>query len=404
MTQTSAPSTALPDAPLMSSAAGRLGIVLVVDDTEANRYAIAHMLRHAGYMVVEVDSGSAGIERARLGTDLVILDVNLPDLDGFEVARRLKADPQTAHIPVLHISAVRRETADRVHGLDAGADAYLVQPVDPKELVATTNALLRLRRAERELLGERTEATRLRHEAEAARQQAEASSRAKSEFLAVMSHELRTPLNAIAGYAEMLEMGVHGPLTEPQLDDLRRIRTAQRHLSALIDDVLDYVRLEVGRLHYAVTSVPVHETLASLEALIAPQVAARGLRYVYLPCEPSLTVQADAARLKQVVLNLITNAIKFTPRDGQIVLSCEAHEADVLVRVRDTGPGIAPDQVDLIFEPFVQSDAHRSPSNDGVGLGLSISRDLAHGMGGTLTVESEVGRGATFTLRLPRGG
>jgi PAS domain S-box-containing protein len=231
----------------------------------------------------------------------------------------------------------------------------------------------------------------------------EAASRAKSEFLAVVGHELRTPLNAIGGYAELLEMGLRGPITPAQLKDLGRIRRAQERLVGIIDDVLNFVRIETGRVEYDLTDVKVHPALLSIETMIAPQVRASELTYTYVRCDPAVTVHADREKLDQVLLNLLTNAIKFTPASGRITVTCEAGAKRVTLLVRDTGIGIAPDRLEAIFSPFVQVDKRTTPQNDGIGLGLAISRDLAVAMGGQLTAESTLGVGSTFVLTLPRG-
>jgi PAS domain S-box-containing protein len=231
----------------------------------------------------------------------------------------------------------------------------------------------------------------------------QAASRAKSEFLAIMGHELRTPLNAIGGYAELLEMGLRGAVTPAQLKDLGRIRSAQERLVGIIDDVLNFVRIETGRVQYNLADVKVHPALLSLETMIAPQVRASELTYTYVRGNPAVTVHADREKLDQVLLNLLTNAIKFTPAGGRITLSCEATAEQVILRVRDTGIGIAGDRLESIFSPFVQVDKRLTRQNNGMGLGLAISRDLALGMGGQLTAESTVGVGSTFVLALPRG-
>jgi PAS domain S-box-containing protein len=231
----------------------------------------------------------------------------------------------------------------------------------------------------------------------------EAASRAKSEFLAVMGHELRTPLNAIGGYAELLEMGLRGPVTPAQLKDLGRIRQAQEQLVGIIDDVLNFVRIETGRVQYDLRDVKVHPALLSLETMIAPQVRASELTYTYVRCDPTVTVHADREKLDQVLLNLLTNAIKFTPAGGRITVTCETRADEVMLFVRDTGIGIAADRLETIFSPFAQVDKRLTRQNNGIGLGLAISRDLALGMGGTLTADSSPGEGSTFVLTLPRG-
>ena len=235
-----------------------------------------------------------------------------------------------------------------------------------------------------------------------AREAAEAASRAKGEFLAVMSHELRTPLNAIDGYAELMELGVRGPVTDEQRVDLARIRKSQKHLLGLINGVLNYSRVEAGAVRYSVEDIPVDEALATCEALVAPQLRAKRLAYEYRECDATLAVRADGEKLQQIVLNLLTNAVKFTEPGGRVVLECRESGADVRINVSDTGRGIARDQFARVFEPFVQVDAQLTRTQEGVGLGLAISRDLARGMGGDITVESTLRAGSTFTLTLPR--
>jgi signal transduction histidine kinase/PAS domain-containing protein len=264
-----------------------------------------------------------------------------------------------------------------------------------------------------------------RAEAETARAAAEAANQAKTAFLSTMSHELRTPLNAIAGYADLLALGVRGPVTEAQRQDLERLRRANQHLSGLVADVLNFARLEAGQVEYHCEAVPLARVVADLEALVGPQLAARGLTYAVASelaggasdragdgpapgpapgASSSPVVWADAEKVRQVLLNLLANAGKFTEPGGRVTLGYEADAAAgvVRIRVRDTGRGIAPDQQARVFEPFVQVDRHRThESQQGVGLGLAISRDLARGMGGDLTVESTPGIGSTFTLTLP---
>jgi PAS domain S-box-containing protein len=237
--------------------------------------------------------------------------------------------------------------------------------------------------------------------AELARSQAEASNKAKTDFLAVMSHELRTPLNAIGGYAELIEMGLRGPVTTAQSEDLAKIKRSQRHLLGLINDIMNFARLETGHVSISLQDIVVNETLAVLDALTEPQVAAKGIAYVRARCEPGLTAWADEEKTRQILINLVSNAIKFTPRGGTITISCRADESTVTFEVRDTGRGIAPEKLEMIFEPFVQVNKQFT-RDEGVGLGLAISRDLARMMRGELTAESELESGSVFTLVLPR--
>jgi signal transduction histidine kinase len=239
-------------------------------------------------------------------------------------------------------------------------------------------------------------------EAEAARREAEGANRSKSNFLAMMSHELRTPLNAIGGYTQLLQMGVHGPLTSDQQRDLARIERSQAHLLALITDILDFARIDAGRVQFNVRDILVDDVLASVEALATPLLRGRPLLFTCVRCPTSLAVRADRDKLCQVLLNLAGNAIKYTPDGGQVSVIAEAEDRAVHVRVQDTGPGIPNDQMGRIFEPFVQGERSLNRPDEGVGLGLAISRELVAGMGGTLSVASELGRGSVFVVTLPR--
>ena len=272
-----------------------------------------------------------------------------------------------------------------VHDADARTVRWFGTNTDVTERIAAE--------AERERL--------LRREQEA-RVSAEQANRAKTQFLATMSHELRTPLNAIGGYAELLEMGLRGPVTEAQRADLQRLRRSQQHLLGLINEVLNFARLETGVVRFHLEDVSAVAAQQDVSTMVLPQTAAKGLSYRVEPCPPTLAVRADREKLRQALLNLLSNAVKFTPAPGAVRLACGADARTVRFVVYDTGIGIPADRLDDIFEPFVQVDSRLTRTAGGTGLGLAISRDLARAMGGDLTVASARDAGATFTLALPR--
>ena len=245
---------------------------------------------------------------------------------------------------------------------------------------------------------------RLYHAERAARAEADAANKAKSDFLAVMSHELRTPLNAIAGYTQLIAMGVHGPVTTAQQESLERINDAQHHLLGLINQVINLARIEAGAVVYDMRALDLQDVLRSVEALIAPQLQAKHIAAGRAGTRASMRVRADEEKLRQVLLNLLSNAAKFTDDGGRVTLEVCSDDARAVVHVHDTGRGIPPEKLETIFEPFVQVDPRLTRSEDGAGLGLAISRELARGMGGDLTARSELGVGSTFTLVLPSEG
>ena len=237
----------------------------------------------------------------------------------------------------------------------------------------------------------------------AAAAEAAQANRAKSEFLARMSHDLRTPLNAIGGYTQLMEMGVHGPVSDPQRDALGRVRRAQEHLLTIINDILSFAKLEAGQVQVVPEAVPVASLLRELAAMVEPEATGRGLALRVEPGADDVAAHADRERLMQVLLNLTSNAIKFTPRGG-IVVATEATPELVTIAVRDTGIGVPAEKLEAIFDPFMQGHGSPAERRDGVGLGLAISRELTRMMGGDVTVTSVEGEGSTFTVRLPRIG
>ncbi|MGI9090104.1 MAG: PAS domain-containing sensor histidine kinase [Gemmatimonadaceae bacterium] len=231
---------------------------------------------------------------------------------------------------------------------------------------------------------------------------AENANRGKSEFVAQMSHELRTPLNAIMGYAELIQLGVRGPVTDGQAQDLTRIQRAAKTLTMIISDILNFAKVEAGHLALDMATVDVADVVAVAGTLIEPQAAARGISFTMVPAEHSVAAHADRERLQQVILNLLTNAVKYNRPRGTVTVTCRAEGDMAAVCIADTGPGIAADKREAIFDPFVQLGRTTSSPVEGVGLGLAISRTLARAMGGDITVASTAGLGSAFTVRVPR--
>jgi signal transduction histidine kinase len=298
----------------------------------------------------------------------------------------LLRDKSGADVAVL-VNAVRRERGD-----EPVTDAVLLQLIERRKF---EDALVEARRVAEEATVE----------LERQRTIAEDANHAKSAFLAMMSHELRTPLNAIGGYVQLLEMGVHGPVTAAQLEALGRVTRSQKHLLRLINELLNLARIESGRVAYDLQPISLHDVVEATLPMIEPQLAARGLRYE-LNVPANLRALVDREKIEQILLNLLSNASKFTPPGGCVTVEASiTPESDELVelKVSDTGVGIPESRLEAIFEPFVQVESSHAARVDGSGLGLSISRELARGMGGDITAESTLGVGSAFAILLRRG-
>ena len=336
------------------------------------------------------DPNASGVQNLRASLDRVLAtrrpdrmavqkyDIRRPDASGGGFEERWWSPLNT---PVL---GPEGRVTSIIHWVEDVTELFRVE--------ADRVALDRLLLAERSALDD----------ARKARGELEAANRAKSDFLTVMSHELRTPLNAIAGYTELMAMGLRGPLTAQQREDLGRIHASQQHLLGLINQVLNYAKLEAGTVQYQITRVPVDEVVTTAASLIAPQAGAKGVTLTLPERRSRVAAQADADKVRQIMLNLLSNAVKYTNRGGQIAIASRKKSDHVHVSVRDTGLGVPADKLEAIFEPFVQVGRALNRPGEGSGLGLAISRDLARWMGGDLTVTSRVGVGSTFTLSLPR--
>lgn len=230
---------------------------------------------------------------------------------------------------------------------------------------------------------------------------ADSANRSKAEFLAVMSHELRTPLNSIGGYVDLLEMELHGPLTEEQRSDLNRIRRGQQHLLGIINDILNFTRLEATEVAFDILEVPLRALVGDLDGVVDSLARAKSITYDCEAPPPGIFVLTDPDKLRQILINLLSNAVKFTPEGGTIRVFTTIAGTTVSIHVQDTGPGIPSDKQQAIFEPFVQLDRALTRTTEGTGLGLAISRGMARGMGADIAVSSEPGRGSTFTITVP---
>lgn len=480
--------------------------ILLVDDDDPKRYSIARTLRRAGYLVQEAASGVEALRMVLAHPDLIVLDVKLPDIDGFEVCRRIKADPALKAIPVLHVSGTFMDIEHKVHGLDSGADGYLTSVAEPLELLATVRALLRARRAEdaaqlsarqwqatfdtisdgvmlldgrgnvvqvnrtlerllgrtwSELVGREVPAMlgspdrparelfermlesggrstrdvelgnlwirvsmdpirdaenvirgalclvtditglkRLEMQLVDQARRLQENDRRKDEFLAMLGHELRNPLASLSHALELI--GSPAASREIADDGLEIARRQVRHMSRLVEDLLDVSRITRGTVELRKQAVDFRSVVHQAIESSRPLMASRGLDFSASIRDEPLPLEGDPVRLEQIVTNLLNNAAKYTDSGGKVSAVLERQDDQAVLTVRDSGIGIAPEILKHIFDLFVQADRSLDRSQGGLGIGLTLVQKLTELHGGTITAESEGhGRGSTFTVRLP---
>jgi signal transduction histidine kinase len=362
------------------------GVVLNVDDNDAARYVKTRVLRMAGFEVLEAADGAAALALLQSRRpELVLLDVRLPDVDGRELAARIKADPSLASIAVLQTSASHVESKHRIAALDAGADGYLVEPIEPEELVANVRALLRMRRAERER--------------QAALEALQEADRRKDEFLAMLAHELRNPLAPIRNAVEILRLSSARPVRERARELIGRQVV---HLARLVDDLLDVSRITQRKIVLQRQAVSLAAIIDAAVELAAPLIAERKQEFAVTKLDADVWLNADGVRLSQVIGNLLHNASKFTPREGRLRLEATRDAQAVRIAVTDNGEGIASEFLPVVFDLFSQSDRTLERTGGGLGIGLSLVKGLVELHGGRVSAESAgAGKGSRFVIELP---
>jgi signal transduction histidine kinase len=383
---------------------------LVVDDIAANRNLLSETLEAQGYEVLLASNGASALKVAeRAWPNLILLDVNMPDMNGYEACRQLKQIPGLAEIPVIFITA-NDDSESLVKGFQAGAVDYIAKPFKQEEVLMRVETHLKihtltraLESSNRELADKNTELeseVRRRKEAE---EKANDANEAKSRFLSFISHEMRSPLNAIIGFSEELAETLTGEALAQSREDATRIRSASGHLLGLINNLLDLSKIEAGKMQVNYEDFDLAALVKELGKDFEPLVRRNGNRLVIQSNGDGGTVRADATKLKQVLLNLISNAGKFT-RNGEIRISihetADNGKRGFQIAVTDTGIGMTSEQMGRLFQAYQQATDSTSRQYGGTGLGLAISRQFARLMGGDLTVASEPGKGSTFTMSL----
>ena len=370
--------------------------ILLVDDTKANLDLLCELLEAEGYNIAMAPNGEIALKVAsRAVPDLILLDVKMPGIDGFEVCRRLKADPQTRDIPVIFITA-EDLTESVVTGFEVGGIDYIKKPFQEKEVLARVDTHLQIDHLTRELAQRNAELER-------ANQQIEESADRKSAFLASMSHEIRTPITAIKGFVDNILDGIGGEPNDSHRRYLDRVVQNTDHLLNLVNDILDLSKIEADRMDVSVDKVDAKDLISSCCESIRPSVA-EGVQLDQEINQCLGDIQTDQARLRQILLNLLSNAAKFT-EVGRITVRAEQIQDDdsvplLSVSVSDTGIGIPNDQLEAIFDEFRQVK-NSDRQHKGTGLGLSITKRLCELLGGAIVVESELGKGSCFVASVP---
>lgn len=363
--------------PIVTAAAERVTTLLVVDDLEANRELIRQIFEPE-YRVLDAADGATALRVATAERlDCIILDLAMPGLHGFEVLERLQRDLRTREVPVIIVTASGTPLDDMDRALRGGAVDYITKPISPRQVTIRVRGAIERYRLLREIQDLR------------------------ANFTSMLVHDLRGPLTAIRGYLDLFEFGAPGSLVEKQQRYLHKMRVGCERMLGLIGEILDISKLEAGRLSLEPRAVDLAALVADVLDRLGPVARQKAIGLDARGAAGPVPLVADPGRLEQVLMNLVGNALKFTPDGGAVAVEIADLGGEVEVAVRDTGPGIAPEEMPLLFEPFVQTKVGRA-AKGGTGIGLVVSRHLVEAHGGRIWAESEPGRGARFAFRLPR--
>ncbi len=355
-------------------------LILNVDDTDATRYAKSRILTKAGFTIIEASNGGDAIAMANSEQpNLILLDTRLPDINGFEVCRRLKSSPSTASIAILQTSASFITLVDKINGIECGADNYLFEPIEPEELVVNIKALLRLSLAEQDV---------------------REIDRRKDIFLATLAHELRNPLGPIRNSIKLLRT-LNTSLNAKEFELLDIISRQTDQMVKLVDDLLDVSRISQGKISLDIETLNVRDFVEAAAESSSNLIADRGHQISITIWPEPLWVSGDRVRLIQIISNLINNAAKFTPSGGLITVDVTKDKQSVLIRVSDNGIGLDEEHLHNIFDLFVQHAHTEERAQEGLGIGLSLVKNLTHLHDGEIRVTSPgLNQGSTFTLEL----
>jgi signal transduction histidine kinase len=364
------------------------GRVLIVDDQEANRLLLRDLLESQGHEVAEAVDGVEALRRvADAAPDVVLLDVGMPGIDGFEVCRRLKADPATATIPVLLVTALSQRD-QRLLGIGAGANDYITKPIDKSDLSLRVRNAIRMRQLYVEIEGQYRRLEKLEL--------------LRDSLVHMIVHDLRSPLAGIRAYLDLMKMDGEGKLEPEMAESIDEARKVAVDMTEMVSDLLDVSRLEAGQMPLELSQIDLGALATEVAAMVG-----RASHRVSVRMEASAEqarIIGDASVIRRVVTNLVGNAVKFSPTSSQIVLRVQGSDTEAKVSVTDRGPGIAPEFHEKIFEKFGQVEAARQGTKHSSGLGLTFCKFAVEAHGGRIGLESVVGRGSTFWFVLPVHG